>query len=164
MDNGLKILFLAVLILTIVFMVYFYNSSEQVVVRQKTLLYDNKKLFTGSEIVFTTNYSDKILYNTTNGLKEYDIVSGTFRNISSIKAIGLAFDKNTGNYIVLDKNGRLFNLKNNGDLKLIDSGYSDLYDTQIGGYYMKSGDDFSYIGARSAKNNGNYGDLKISVK
>lgn len=142
----------------------FYFSIYENIPRAKNLVYGNTKLYSGENLIFTSNYTDKILFSTDSGIKEFNTETGASRNINPIKPKGLAYDKKTGKFIVLDNSGRLYNIGNTGELNLVDSGYSNLYDTQNSGYYLESGSDFSYIGGFSQKNIGNYDQIKLSIK
>lgn len=163
---------IAVLIGIVILMVYLSSNGSTTTPRtfdnkSKSLKYGNTVLVSSNKIIKTSNRTDKILYLTSLGLREYNTNTGRTVLLNPITDVkGLAYDQNSENYIVLDGNGKLFNLDENGILTLSSSGqntYKQLYDTLTGYFFMTTDGNFSYMGGKSVKNPGDYGEIQLTV-
>ena len=169
-----KFIFLAIgIIILIIVVIAFIRSPSTTSAsrnndsRGKSLKYGDITLTSGRNIAKTSNGLNKIVYSTTSGIREYDIESGLSRLLNVKNNVtSLAYDSFSENYLVLDENGKLFNLNNSGDLTLYgnnETTYKALYDTELG-YYIRSDDgNFSYIGGFSQRSNGIYNDIILTT-
>jgi len=135
--------------------------------KTKTLKYENTVLLKSNKIINTSNGNDKIIYSTTSGVREYDINTGQIKLLNPVTNIkGLAYDKSSENYLLLDGTGKLYNLGTDGVLTLYantQTTYKKLYDTQTGYYLVDENDNFAYIGGYSSKNIGDYGNIQVTI-
>ena len=89
--NLLAAILIFLLLLTFFIVFLYYRNSENK--SEKSLIFENKKLYSGEDPVFTSNYTDKILYKSKEGLSEYDLETGKTRVLNKEKPKGLAYDK-----------------------------------------------------------------------
>lgn len=155
--------FVALIVLIIV-VYYFSGSTTDRAV--KSLSYDRTLLTKSKNLTYTTNYDNKILYLTSTGLWEYDTTEKKSTKINSRTDIkGLAFDKQSNKYIVLDNTGILYRLSEDGTMLQFNdlrSSESQLYDTR-NGYYIASDGIVNYVGGYSPKVTDEYGSIMLSV-
>lgn len=162
------IISIAVFVILIVLIVLFLylrgdSTSDRTV---KSLVYDRTLLTKSKNLIYTSNYDDKILYLTSTGLWEYDIIEKKSTQLNTRTDIkGLAFDKQSNNYIVLDATGILYHLSSDGTMTEFDdlrSTDSKLYDTE-NGYYIYVDGLVNYVGGYSPKVIDEYGNIMLSI-
>lgn len=158
---------IGIIILIIIIIVYFSLGTDFSSSTSLNLTYQGNILVKSQKPIYTSNYTNKILYLTESGLREYNTDTNTSKILNPETSVkGLAYDAQSGKYLILGINGKLYNLSNDGTL--ISYGnqqtlYSKLHDTKAGGYYLESTDKlFFYTGSVSPKNTGTYG--KIILK
>lgn len=167
MNKSLLISIAVFTALVVLLVLYFYFSDNSGSDRAvKSLVYDRTLLAKSKTLIYTSNYDNKILYLTSTGLWEYDTVEKRSTRVNSRTDIkGLAFDKQSNKYIVLDTTGILYQLSSDGTMVQFDdlrTTVSNLYDTQ-NGYYISADGLVNYVGGYSPKVIDEYGPIMLTI-
>ena len=162
---------LGVILVILIIVIFISNSLKaEDISSSHNLTYQGNILVKSKNPIYTSNYTNKILYLTDNGIKEYNTNTGISTILNPIILVkGLAYDAQSEKYLVLGTNGKLYNLSSSGILTSYGDQqtlYSKLYDTLSGGYYIQSTNsaDFFYSGTVSGKNTGTYGSIILISK
>lgn len=150
-------------IIVVIFVIYAFGSNTGIL--SHSISFGGKKLFSSDNpIIASSDTINTILYATPKGVVLYNTDAGTSSVINATIAVGLAYDADNDNFIVLNADTTLSKLERDGTLTFLQKGGLILYDL-VDGYYLKTNSDIIYSTTSGdlTPANGNYGLIQLIV-